>query len=362
MNRPQGSRRTKAPIRRNVMQQLNRALDLEELVVLPKPAAYHTTAVGMAQSSQLQLLTSRPITRASRSIQSLKSIMANFIALNIEAVPSQVLMQYNWDQIEVIWDEIVKKMYDSIEVFAKFTMAFPQDMKARKVIHSSLDTLPGLIGRINAVAMMSISYRKQLAMCSLPPCALHLDLSHVPVAQDILLQLGAVPGLSVLKVSDTGLTNEMINHWARSESATGFSQLKLLDIRKNSRTLHNLQRALTTLVHFKVLQVIRCDKLQVDIFDSAFEYTAERQERWHRISDESNALIEVITHLGSKADRRPLSEAIEDMFVDVQSSHCRLLSKESTDNTASMLRIGERKRKKQKQLLTEGGDLWKHGF
>lgn len=309
---------------RHAVSQFNEALDREEL----KPLVNHSSTASDALKSSIGASLSYRFQRTcsksdKRQLQPLKHIVASFLAHNVDAIPQKVLSQFSWAQVKPVWEQVQSGLLDSLETFAKFASAFPEDMIDRKTLHASIIDLPRML---SAVITLLLQYTEESRGPGVTlPWFLHLDLSHSPVTTDLLLQLGTVPGLTVLKVNDANITTSIINHWCRSQAAGGFSSLRLLDLRTNSTGISDLSASVHKLCRFAALQMIRCDCIANSEVLSLEADQQAQKERWNSISSEPRATVQLLAHLGSHADRRPVVIASDDMLIDVPRARLELV-------------------------------------
>lgn len=341
---------------RNAVEQFNDALDREELCPMAKPtqtvASHLKTSLGSSLSYKFQKLPSR---RKLVGVQSLKVLAAKFLAQNVDAIPRKVLTQFGWTHTKAIWDQIQEGLLDSLETFAKFAAAFPDDMNDKKTVHTSLVDLPRILSGLISLLQ---HHTEELHGPRRPlPWVLHLDLSQISVPIEMLLQLGTLPGLTVLKVNDSGITTSVVSHWSRSQAAGGFAALRLLDIRHNSSGFGDQSIILPKLFCFDTLQFIRCDRVSVDSLIGSSQDQERRLILWHSIMTDPRATIELRAHLGSQADRRPVTIATDDVIIDIH------LARNSTSETAVALPQSRerlsvallRRQKRQKRLAAQSG-------
>lgn len=333
-------------------QQFNRALDLEELRSLPRPKGTDTFARSSI-SEHLLLPTIAKKRRESRPMASLKMTAARLLAHNVEAIPLQVLSQFQWSHIRSIWEVIEAELLDTLEVFVKFATAFPNDMRARKVLHVSLADLPTALRSI--ITRLYKAGEDKIILGDIP-WALQLDLSHVPLDAEVLLQLGSIPGLSVLKINDSTINDSTINHWTRSQSAGGFAYLRLLDIRSNP--IKNLSSCLEKLVNFPRLQMIRANTAKG--WSAAISPMEEERHLrlWQDAECDKGAVIELKAHLGSKADRRPLLPAAEQVIIEVPAARMQLLAHLAGHTRPSAQENTSSRSKKRFKKMGASKDIW----
>ncbi|CCG82189.2 protein of unknown function [Taphrina deformans PYCC 5710] len=342
----------KRHVRNEPRQLLNRALDLEELTPVPRIAS----RIGLDAPSIGEYLQSRATqhgTKKARPLATLRTTAARFLARNVSAVPLHVLAQIQWTQARCIWEVVEAELLDSLDVFVKFATAFPADMSACKALNVSLAELPQ--------ALSTMISRLSQNLGGLPtrgtiPWSLHLDLSHVPLESEVLLQLGRVPGLSVLKINDSNIDDNTISHWARSQSAGGFPQLSVLDIRANP--LRKPELCLEKLIRFPKLRLIKCDATNSWPESASVEQKTQLNVLWQDMQRHKGAVIEMKVHLGSRADRRPLRATVEETILDVPSARDRLSSEQTQTRPDSQSDVVHSRNKKRQKKLIGSGDVW----
>lgn len=356
MNRPRARTRV-LTTSHTAQSQFNLASDLEELVALPKPQ----NSLAAGHSTLGEYLAKRPgrTRKSSSGLKTLKEITARLLAHNLDAITTHVLGQFEWTHIKQIWAMVEEEMLDTIDAFAKFATAFPREFPARKSLHVSISDLAAALTKVIALALRCADGTEPHAAA--PPWSFHLDLSHIPIPQDILLQMGSVPGLTVLKVNDSNVTDKTINHWSRSESATGFSRLQQLDLRSN--LLKEPDVAIQKLLQFRSLSQIRCDVTPQWKNVLSEDQQTLLQGDWLDRQKAALPVLELKAHLGSRADRRPLTPQKDEIIIDVATARNSLdLGKKTVTTvcrTTDQLHNIEARKKKRMKHLSSMGDAWK---
>lgn len=352
-----GPRETKVSLRtgRHALEQVNTALDLEELESLGKPAENASDPLRTSLGLSLSKRVSEASQKHKRTrMESLRSLTARFLAENVDAIPQKILAQYTWSQMKPVWDHIINGNFDSLAAYAKFATTYLQETIERKIVHISIDDLARILGKIVA---LTLRYVEEIQNPERPlPWMLQLDLSHISVPSEVLLQLGNIPGLSVLKVNDCGVHKNTYAHWSRSGAAGGFKSLALLDIRRNRISALELFSILPQLRELSSLQLVRCDKhefLSVFLGNSVGSVLEVLEDRWKSICGTPRATIELRVHLGSHADRRPFVAASEDMLIDM--TRLRTTHNESVAQEQALKRK-QTKRAKRKKTASSGLD------
>lgn len=304
-------KRAKASLKtQDARRQLMAALDADELLPMPK----HPKSITALDTSLGQILASQASAQRlaqRRKVLPLRTLTAQVLAHNADALPLDVLAQFDWPQVSHIWEVIKEEMLDSLGVFAKFATAFPNDFTYRKILHVSLQDL---ISALAKIAEVSVRMLRRMSVPRSPAWALHLDFSHVAMPEETLLQLGTMPGLRILKINDSGLHDRTVKHWARSQSTGGFASLLQIDIRSNMFT--NVDYVVTILASFTKLRLLRCDATPLWHFNALPEMESLRA-LWQRGEDFFGPVIDLRTHYGSRADERPLSLDVDDVIIDL---------------------------------------------
>lgn len=345
------------------VEQFNRALDLEVLVPLQR--RYFTEEDVMGEFPDDYGLTEPKgdaLTNTGNKLESMRTILARFLARNMMAIPLDVLKQLKWTHAKLIWDIVCEENLDTLNVFAKFAVAFPNDLAVLKTLHCAMQHLPEVLESIASVSFRHLSNASQKSTCLKQPWLLCLDLSHIPVSQEVLLQLGAMPALTSLAVNDAGITDETIRHWSRAQSVGHFSSLKFLDIRANSSGIKHLPKAMELLLRFEHLEFIRSDYMDSDIYKNTKEEDSGYKATWSALFNDQQCTLALTAHLGSHADHRPVSWFQDSMIVNVKSSRAKAQKSTTVIQHERPNILLRRKQKKQKKLQQIGTDIWKNGF
>lgn len=309
--------------RSKTLAQFDAALDADELVPLHKPQVVKSSLGHSLASTQARQKTS---TR----VQSLSTTCAQFLAQHVDSLPVEQLALLGWSLGALIWRKIDNSLLDSLEVVLKFASIYPE-LKQHKRINVSLNDLSSLLSRIICSPYNTVTSHWLTS----------LDLSSLPIPVDLLLQLGTIHSLSVLLVSDAGLKDDTINHWCRSRAIGRFSRLRLLDISMNSG-IKNTESALRKLTEFDSLQLVKCSQQNSNILDQE-----QLEARWNVLSKPDCTTIDIVAHLGSRGDGRPVPDRSATSIIDMVE-----LRQSACDQVIATAR--SRKRKSSKAMT----DVW----